>query len=154
MAKTHFRVPLMLEAAPKAHDVGCRGHHNPRSASTSIRTETSSTIIRMCAHSLEASVSGDILLQPLRGGHSPRCFVAMAMFLRLACFGRAHGNKFCGQHLHSGHSQQAPIQYESLQGYRDQGKSTMGWYVGFKLHLLCNEKRRTDQLCADTRQCG
>lgn len=20
------------------------------------------------------------------------------------------------------------------------GKSTMGWYVGFKLHLLCNEK--------------
>ncbi|MDE6512403.1 MAG: transposase [Muribaculaceae bacterium] len=20
------------------------------------------------------------------------------------------------------------------------GRSTMGWYIGFKLHLLCNEK--------------
>ena len=27
-----------------------------------------------------------------------------------------------------------------LKGIAEKGKSTMGWYVGFKLHLLCNEK--------------
>ena len=27
-----------------------------------------------------------------------------------------------------------------FKGIAEKGKSTMGWYVGFKLHLLCNEK--------------
>ena len=27
-----------------------------------------------------------------------------------------------------------------FKGIATKGKSTMGWYVGFKLHLLCNEK--------------
>ncbi len=43
----------------------------------------------------------------------PRCFVAMTMFLRLACFGECTGISFVDR---------------------------LGWYVGFKLHLLCNEK--------------
>ena len=25
-------------------------------------------------------------------------------------------------------------------GYAERGKSTMGWYFGFKLHLICNER--------------
>jgi len=27
-----------------------------------------------------------------------------------------------------------------IKGYAHKGKSTMGWYYGFKLHLLCNER--------------
>lgn len=27
-----------------------------------------------------------------------------------------------------------------FKGIAEKGKSTMGWFVGFKLHLLCNEK--------------
>ena len=27
-----------------------------------------------------------------------------------------------------------------FEGYAHKGKSTMGWYYGFKLHLLCNER--------------
>ena len=27
-----------------------------------------------------------------------------------------------------------------FKGYTHKGKSTMGWYYGFKLHLLCNER--------------
>lgn len=27
-----------------------------------------------------------------------------------------------------------------FKGIAEKGKSTMGWYVGFKLHILCNEK--------------
>ena len=27
-----------------------------------------------------------------------------------------------------------------FKGYAQKGKSTMGWYYGFKLHLLCNER--------------
>ena len=27
-----------------------------------------------------------------------------------------------------------------FKGYAEIGKSTMGWYFGFKLHLICNER--------------
>ena len=30
-----------------------------------------------------------------------------------------------------------------FRGIAGKGRSTMGWYVGFKLHLLCNEKGET-----------
>nr|WP_316928469.1 transposase [Bacteroides pyogenes] len=42
--------------------------------------------------------------------------------------------------MHSCDPQQERIFYESVQEYCGKGKSTMGWYIGFKLHLLCNEK--------------
>lgn len=51
-----------------------------------------------------------------------------------------HRHQLCRQHLHPCHKQQAGIQHESVQGYRRQGQEYNGWYVGFKLHILCNEK--------------
>ncbi len=70
----------------------------------------------------------------------PRCFVAMTMFLRLACFGECTGISFVD-------STCIPVIHNkrrfSMKVFKDiaaKGKSTMGWYVGFKLHLLCNEK--------------
>ena len=70
----------------------------------------------------------------------PRCFVAMVMFLRLACFGSCTGISFVD-------STCIPVVHNkrefNMKVFRDvatKGKSTMCWYVGFKLHLLCNEK--------------
>ncbi len=53
----------------------------------------------------------------------PRCFCGYDHVPAARVFRRVHGIKFCGQHLHSGHTQQTPVQHEGIQ-----------------LHLLCNEK--------------
>ena len=69
-----------------------------------------------------------------------RCFVAMTMFLKLALFGKCTGISFvdstCIPVVHN-------KRFFSMKVFKDiatRGKSTMGWYIGFKLHLLCNEK--------------
>ena len=51
---------------PKPHDVGCRGHHDSDLFPLQFVPKLQALLSRMCAHSLEASVSADILLQPLR----------------------------------------------------------------------------------------
>ena len=70
----------------------------------------------------------------------PRCFVAMVMFLNLVCFGQCTGITFvdstCIPVIHNKRE-------HSMKVFKDiatKGKSTMGWYIGFKLHLVCNEK--------------
>lgn len=93
----------------------------------------------MCLHPLEALVSADVLIQPVCRDY--------ASLLRSAynvsatrLFREVYRHQFRRQHMYSGDTQQTSVQYESFQEYCDKGKSTMGWYVGFKLHLLCNEK--------------
>lgn len=70
----------------------------------------------------------------------PRCFVALTMFLRLVCFGECSGISFvdstCIPVIHNKRQYNMKV----FKGIAEKGKSTMGWYVGFKLHLLCNEK--------------
>ena len=70
----------------------------------------------------------------------PRCFVALTMFLRLACFGECTGISFvdstCIPVIHN----KREFNMRVFKGIAAKGKSTMGWYVGFKLHLLCNER--------------
>lgn len=70
----------------------------------------------------------------------PRCFVALAMFLRLVCFGQCTGISFvdstCIPVIHN----KRQFNMKVFKDLAVKGKSTMGWYVGFKLHLLCNEK--------------
>ena len=70
----------------------------------------------------------------------PRCFVALTMFLRLSCFGGCTGISFvdstCIPVIHNKRQYGMKVS----KGFAVKGKSTMGWYVGFKLHLLCNEK--------------
>ncbi len=69
-----------------------------------------------------------------------RYFVAMTMFLKLDCFGECTGISFVD-------STSIPVIHNkrqfNMKVFKDvvtKGKSTMGWYVRFKLHLLCNEK--------------
>ena len=71
----------------------------------------------------------------------PRSFVALTMFLRLACFGECTGISFvdstCIPVIHN----KRQFNMKVFKDIAAKGKSTMGWYVGFKLHLLCNEKK-------------
>ena len=70
----------------------------------------------------------------------PRCLVAMIMFLNLACFGRCPGisfvNSTCIPIVHSRRQYGMKVFWDIA----TKGKSTMGWYIGFRLHLLCNDK--------------
>lgn len=72
-----------------------------------------------------------------------RVAVPMMFFIRLALFGECTGISFVdstpvpvchNKRIHR-------VKKHGVFGDRAEvGKSTMGWYFGFKLHLLCNEK--------------
>ena len=68
----------------------------------------------------------------------PRCFVTLTMFLQPACFGECTGISFvdstCIPVIHNRRQSGMKV----FKGIATKGKGTMGWYVGFKLHLLCN----------------
>lgn len=66
--------------------------------------------------------------------------VQMMMFLQLFCFGECTGISFvdstCIPVCHNKRIRNNKV----FKDYAEIGKSTMGWYYGFKLHLICNEK--------------
>lgn len=70
----------------------------------------------------------------------PRCFVALAMFLNLACFGECTGITFADSTCIPVAHVRRERSLKVFRGLACKGKSTMGWYVGFKLHLVCNER--------------
>ena len=70
----------------------------------------------------------------------PRCFVALTMFLNLACFGKCTGISFVDSTCIPVINNKREFSMKVFKGIAAKGKSTMGWYVGFKLHILCNEK--------------
>ena len=69
-----------------------------------------------------------------------RVAVEMMLFLQLFCFGRCTGISFidstCVPVCHNKRINRNKV----FKGYAELGKSTMGWYFGFKLHLICNER--------------
>ena len=69
----------------------------------------------------------------------PRCFIAMTMFLKPACFGECSGISFIDSTCVPAVHNKRQFSMKVFKGIAGKGKSTMGWYVGFKLHLLCNE---------------
>lgn len=66
--------------------------------------------------------------------------VQMMLFLQLFCFGECTGISFvdstCIPVCHNKRMRNNKV----FKDYAEIGKSTMGWYNGFKLHLICNEK--------------
>ena len=69
-----------------------------------------------------------------------RVAVQMALFLELFCFGECTGISFidstCIPVCHNKRIKRNKV----FKGYAAMGKSTMGWFYGFKLHLICNER--------------
>lgn len=70
----------------------------------------------------------------------PRCFVAMTMFLNLCCFGECTGISFVDSTCIPVINTKRQYSMKVFKDLAEKGKSTMGWYIGFKLHLLCNER--------------
>ena len=70
----------------------------------------------------------------------PRVAIEMMLFLQLFCFGRCTGISFidstCIPVCHNKRIKRNKV----FRNHAEIGKSTMGWYFGFKLHLICNER--------------
>lgn len=73
--------------------------------------------------------------------------VQMMLFLQLFCFGECTGISFvdstCVPVCHNKRIRNNKV----FKDYAEIGKSTMGWYYGFKLHLICNEKENCSTSC-------
>lgn len=69
-----------------------------------------------------------------------RVAVEMMLFLQMCCFGRCTGISFidstCIPVCHNKRIRRNRV----FKDHAEIGKSTMGWYFGFKLHLICNER--------------
>ena len=69
-----------------------------------------------------------------------RVSIQMMLFLQLCCFGECTGISFidstCVPVCHNKRIKRNKVFKE----YAQVGKSTMGWFYGFKLHLICNER--------------
>ena len=69
-----------------------------------------------------------------------RVFFKLVFFLKLFAFGRCTGISFVDSTMipvcHN------PRRYANkvFKGVAADGKGTMGWWQGFKLHLLCNDR--------------
>lgn len=81
-----------------------------------------------------------------------RVAVPMLFFIKLVLMGECTGISFvdstCIPVCHNKRIHRVK-QHNVFGGKAEVGKSTMGWYFGFKLHLLCNEKGGTAQLRVD-----
>lgn len=69
-----------------------------------------------------------------------RVFVPLMMFLKLICFGQCTGITFVDSTCIPVCHNKRIYMNKVFKGIAMRGKSTMGWYFGFKLHLICNER--------------
>ena len=69
-----------------------------------------------------------------------RCFVVFALFLKEKCLGKCTGISFMDSTTLKVCRNQRIHNHKVFKGLAERGKSSMGWFYGFKLHLICNEK--------------
>ncbi|KAA6310695.1 hypothetical protein EZS27_038046 [termite gut metagenome] len=76
-----------------------------------------------------------------------KIFIQFALFLKLICFGECTGITYvdstCIRVCHNKRIRRNKV----FKGLAEIGKSTMGWFFGFKLHLLCNERGELVNFC-------
>lgn len=70
----------------------------------------------------------------------PRVAIPLLLFLKLALMGECTGITFIDSTRIPVCENKRQFSNRVFKGYAHKGKSTMGWYYGFKLHLLCNER--------------
>lgn len=69
-----------------------------------------------------------------------RYFVVMAMFLKEKGLGQCTGISFMDSTTLKVCRNQRIHNHKVFKNLAERGKSSMGWFYGFKLHLVCNEK--------------
>lgn len=69
-----------------------------------------------------------------------RYFIVMAMFLKEKGLGQCTGINFMDSTTLKVCKNQRIHNHKVFKTLAERGKSSMGWFYGFKLHLVCNEK--------------
>lgn len=69
-----------------------------------------------------------------------RNFVVFALFIKEKCLGTCTGISFMDSTTLKVCKNQRIPNHKVFKGVAARGKSSMGWFYGFKLHLVCNEK--------------
>ena len=70
----------------------------------------------------------------------PRVAIPLLLFLKLGLMGECTGITFIDSTRIPVCENKRQSRNRVFKGYAQKGKSTMGWYYAFKLHLLCNER--------------
>ena len=68
-----------------------------------------------------------------------KVFAPMMLFLNLCCFGKCTGITFVDSTKISVCHNKRIFNHKVFKHLAQRGKSTMGWFYGFKLHFVCNE---------------
>lgn len=71
----------------------------------------------------------------------------MMFFLNTVCFGKCTGITFIDSTKISVCHNKRIRRNKVFAGFAKTGKNTMGWFYGFKLHLLCNDKGELLSFC-------
>ena len=71
---------------------------------------------------------------------SKRVAIKMMFFIKLGLVGTCTGISFIDSTCMPVCHNKRIYRNKVFRGLAERGKSTMGWYFGFKLHLLCNER--------------
>ena len=69
-----------------------------------------------------------------------RYFLVFFLFLKEKCLGKCTGISFIDSTTLKVCRNQRIHNHKVFKGLAERGKSSMGWFYGFKLHLVCNEK--------------
>jgi len=76
-----------------------------------------------------------------------RVFVPMMFFLNTVCFGKCSGITFVDSTSISVCHNKRIKRNRVFEGFAKTGKSTTGWFHGFKLHLVCNDRGELLSFC-------
>lgn len=69
-----------------------------------------------------------------------RHFVPFALYLKIHCMGKCTGISFIDSTTLKVCKNQRIHNHKVFKDVAKRGKSSMGWFYGFKLHIVCNEK--------------
>lgn len=70
----------------------------------------------------------------------PQCAVAFMLFVKMHCLGKTHGINFIDStHIKVCHNRRIH-QHKVSAGFAERGQCSIGWFYGFKLHLIINDK--------------
>jgi len=70
----------------------------------------------------------------------PSVLIPLSIFLRTSCFGTCSGISFIDSTSLDVCDNRRIAQHRVFAGHAERGKTSMGWFFGFKLHLIVNDR--------------